>query len=105
MLQFAVYLNKNLRGRASFPMLVDVQSELLQDLQTRVVVPLIKRAAFTGFPLGLLMPTIQVEDEPYVFMAPQIAGVSLEDLGPQTGSAAAHSRAISTAMDILLRGF
>jgi len=30
--QFAVYLNKNLRSRWVFPMLVDVQSELLDDL-------------------------------------------------------------------------
>jgi hypothetical protein len=29
--QFAVYLNKNLRSRWVFPMLVDVQSELLRD--------------------------------------------------------------------------
>jgi len=33
--QFAVYLNKNLRSRSVFPMLVDVQAELLGDLETR----------------------------------------------------------------------
>jgi toxin CcdB len=103
--QFAVYLNKNLRGRSLFPMLVDVQSELLQDLETRVVVPLVKRAAFTDFPLGLLMPTVELEGESYVLMTPQIAGVSLEDLGPHSGSVAVHSRPISTALDILFRGF
>jgi toxin CcdB len=103
--QFAVYLNKNLRSRSVFPMLVDVQAELLRDLETRVVIPLVKRAAFTSFPLGLVMPTVEIEGEAYLLVTPQLAGVSRADLGPHTGSVAAHSRAVSTAMDILLRGF
>ena len=103
--QFAVYLNKNLRSRSVFPLLVDVQSELLRDLETRVVIPLVSSAAFTSYPLGLVMPTVEVEGESYVLVTPQLAGVSRWDLGPHTGSVAAHSRAIFTAMDILLRGF
>jgi len=103
--QFAVYLNKNLRSRSVFPMLVDVQAELLRDLETRVVIPLVKSTAFTSFPLGLVMPTVEVEGESYMLVTPQLAGVSRWDLGPHTGSVAAHSRAIFTAMDILLRGF
>jgi toxin CcdB len=103
--QFAVYLNKNLRSRSVFPMLVDVQAELLRDLETRVVIPVVKSAGFTSFPLGLVMPTVEIEGEAYVLVTPQLAGVSRWDLGPHTGSVAAHSRAISAAMDILLRGF
>ena len=103
--QFAVYLNKNLRSRWVFPMLVDVQSELLDDLDTRIVIPLVKSAAFTSYPLGLVMPTVEVDGESYVLVTPQLAGVSQWDLGPHTGSVAAHSHAIFTAMDILLRGF
>jgi len=103
--QFAVYLNKNLRSRSVFPMLVDVQAELLRDLETRVVIPLVKSAAFSSFPLGLVMPTVEVEGESYMLVTPQLAGVSRWDLGPHTGSVAAHARAIVTATDILLRGF
>jgi toxin CcdB len=103
--QFAVYLNKNLRSRSVFPMLVDVQAELLRDLETRAVIPLVKSAAFTSYPLGLVMPTVEVEGESYVLVTPQLAGVSQWDLGPHTGSVAAHSSAIFTALDILLRGF
>jgi toxin CcdB len=103
--QFAVYLNKNLRSRSVFPMLVDVQAELLGDLETRVVIPLVKRTEFTTFPLGLVMPTFELDGAPYVLVAPQLAGVSRWDLGPHTGSVAAHSRAICTALDILFRGF
>ena len=103
--QFAVYLNKNLRSRSVFPLLVDVQGELLRDLETRVVIALVKSAAFTSYPLGHVMPTVEVDGESYVLVTPQLAGVSQWDLGPHTGSVAAHSHAIFTAMDILLRGF
>jgi toxin CcdB len=103
--QFAVYLNKNLRSRSVFPMLVDVQAELLTELETRVVIPLVKGAAFSDFPLGLLMPTVELEGESYLLVTPQLAGVSRWDLGPHTGSVAMHSRGISTALDMLLRGF
>jgi len=105
MSQFAVYLNKNLRSRSVFPMLVDVQAEMLGELETRVVIPLVKSARFTSFPLGLVMPSVEVEGEPYLLVTPQLAGVSRWDLGPHTGSVAAHSRAIATALDLVLRGF
>jgi toxin CcdB len=105
MSQFAVYLNKNLRSRWVFPMLVDVQSELLQDLETRVVIPLSKRRAFASFPLGVLMPTVELEDETYVLMTPELAGMSRAELGARIGSVASHCRAIAAALDLLHRGF
>lgn len=40
--QFDVYRNRNPRSRRSIPYLLDVQSDLLTALSTRVVVPLIK---------------------------------------------------------------
>lgn len=105
MAQFAVYLNKNLKNRAFFPLLVDVQSGLLEDLETRVVIPLAKAVELTGFPLRLVMPSIEFEGEKYVLMTPQLAGVSREDLGAQMGAVPTYAGAISTATDILLRGF
>ena len=41
--QFSVYKNKNPKTRSSYPYLVDVQSDLLSDIGTRVIVPLVKR--------------------------------------------------------------
>jgi toxin CcdB len=45
---FTIYRNKNARTKTTFPFLVDVQSDLLEDLQTRVVIPLSKAAALTS---------------------------------------------------------
>jgi toxin CcdB len=105
MAQFTVYLNKNLKNRAFFPLLVDAQSELFEDLETRVVIPLAKAVGFTGFPLGLVMPFLEFEGERYVLMTPQLAGVSRADLGSQMGGVPAYAHAIAKATDLLLRGF
>jgi toxin CcdB len=105
--QFAVYLNRNLRSSELFPLLVDVQSELLRDLETRVVIPLARAASFThtSFPLRYVMPTVELDGKAYVLMTPQLTGLSRMSLGPTRGSLVAHGREISTATDMLLRGF
>jgi len=38
--QFSLYRNRNPASRARFPLLLDIQSDLLEPLATRVVVPL-----------------------------------------------------------------
>ena len=105
MTKFAVYQNRNLRSAVSFPLLVDVQSELLQDLETRVVIPLARTASFTDFPLGYVMPTVELEGKKYVLITPQITGLSRMALGPTRGNLEAHARAICVATDMLFRGF
>jgi|SRR4029077_9582978 toxin CcdB len=103
--QFAVYTNRNVQCADFFPLLVDVQSELLRDLETRVVIPLARAASFSGFPLRYVMPTVELEGKAYVLMTPQLTGLSRVALGPSRGTLAAHAREISTATDILFRGF
>src|SRR6185503_10440317 len=79
--QFSVYKNKNPKSRSTFPYLIDVQSDLLSDLGTRVVVPLIKRAALTRKPIKNLMPAIRVDGQEFIMMVPQLAGIAASDLG------------------------
>ncbi|MDB6108189.1 MAG: CcdB protein, partial [Gammaproteobacteria bacterium] len=51
MAQFSVHRNKNPRTKAAFPFVVDVQSELLEPLNTRVVIPMTKAPALTKKPV------------------------------------------------------
>jgi toxin CcdB len=103
--QFAVYRNENLGSCEDFPFLVDVQADLLEELGTRVVVPLAKSEALIDFPTQYLTPLITFQGRPYALLTPQLAGISRDELGPQAGSLADQERAISTAIDFLLRGF
>jgi toxin CcdB len=103
--QFAVYRNENLGSCEEFPFLADVQADLLEELGTRVVVPLAKSEALIDFPTQYLTPLITFQGRPYALLTPQLAGISRDELGPQAGSLADQERAISTAIDFLLRGF
>jgi toxin CcdB len=105
MAQFSVYRNKSARTKATFPLLVDVQSDLLQDLQTRVVVPLTKAAALTKRPVAQLTPVLEFESEAYVLMTPQLAGVARNELGVAIGNLADRRDTIFAALDFLLTGF
>ena len=105
MAQFTVYRNKNPRSRATFPFLLDVQSDLLDELQTRAVIPLTKAAALTRKPVAHLMPLVQFDGDTYVLMTLQLAGIARNDLGPPAGSLAEHRDMIIAAMDFLLLGF
>ena len=105
MAQFTVYRNKNPRTRTAFPLLVDIQSDLLEALQTRVVVPLTKAAALTRKPLTQLTPLLSFDGDEYVLMTPQLAGVGRTELGAAVGNLANERQAILAATDFLLTGF
>ena len=103
--QFTVYRNKNARSKTTFPFLVDVQSDLLDDLQTRVVIPLSKAAGLTKKPVTQLTPVLEFQGEGHVLMTPQLAGVAQSELGPAVGSLADRRDAILAAIDFLITGF
>jgi len=103
--QFAVYRNENSGSNEQFPFHVDVQTDLLEELGTRVVIPLGTAAELTGFPMLYLVPVVTFQGKPYAVLTPQLAGISRNELGPQVGSLADQQRVISAAIDFLLKGF
>ena len=103
--QFAVYRNENPRTRSAFPFLVDVQPELFEDLQTRVVIPLTRAAELTEFPLAYLTPIVAFEGASYILMTPQLAGIARADLGAHAGSVAEQWWAIQAAVEFMMQGF
>ena len=105
MAQFTVYRNKNPRSRGIYPLLVDVQTDLLEDLQTRVVIPLSKVAALSKKPVGQLTPVLEFEQASYVLLTPQLAGIPRMELGAPAGSLAKSRDTILAALDFLLTGF
>jgi toxin CcdB len=105
MAQFSVYRNKNPRTKALFPFFVDVQTDLLRDLQTRVVIPLSKAAALKRKPVSYLTPTLDFDGSTYVLLTPELAGISRSDLGAEAGSLAARRDVILAALDFLVTGF
>jgi toxin CcdB len=103
--QFAVHRNKNPSSKSTIPYLIDVQSDLLEELDTRVVIPLTKAAGLARKPLSQLTPVVSFNGDTYLLMTPQLAGIARSDLGPEAGSLVDQREKVIAAVDFLLTGF
>lgn len=73
MARFDVYPNPG-RHASATPYLLDVQSGLLDGLDSRVVIPLRDAAQFPPVRLPeRLMPTFEIEGKPFVLETPKLA--------------------------------
>ena len=101
--QFTVFQNKNPKTRSAVPFLLDIQSDFLEDLDTRVVVPL-RPLSMKKQPLRTLMPILQVEGEHYVMLTPQMAGIPKNELGAPVTRVEHYRSEIIAAIDFLVTG-
>jgi toxin CcdB len=104
MAQFTVCQNKNPQTRSAVPFLLDIQNDLFDDLETRVVVPLCPASAIKGQALRTLMPVLEIEGERYVMLTPQMAGIPKSELGAPVIQVERHRFEIIAAVDFLLTG-
>ena len=104
MAQFDVYRNPNPDTRDTIPYLLDVQADILANLSTRVVVPLITAPAF-GRPAKLLNPALNVEGTTVYMSTAELAGVSVRTVGDKVASLGESREAIIAALDFLFTGF
>ncbi len=103
--QFAVHRNRNGATRARYPLLLDVQSDLLEDLRTRVVIPLTPASATTKrTSLQNLTPLCTVEGKEYLLLTPQLAGIAAKELGPAIADLSQDRQTIIDALDMLITG-
>lgn len=103
MAQFDIHRNLNPETRRLFPYLLNVQSDLLAPMSTRVVVPLARQGAL-GKPAERLNPRFTVEGAEVVMDTPEIAGVPGRILGDIVESAATRRTEIVAALDFLFFG-
>jgi toxin CcdB len=103
--QFAVHRNRNAATKARYPLLVDVQSDLLDELGTRVVIPLTPAsAAAKRTTMQTLTPLCIVDGKEYLLVTPQLAGIAVKELGPSIADLSWNRQAILGALDLLLTG-
>lgn len=103
--QFALYRNLNQASRTRFPLLLDIQSDLLEPLATRAVVPLAPAGSARPRSMQTLTPNLRFDGKDYLMLTPQLAGIPARELGPVVGDLASHRDAIIAAIDFLLSGF
>jgi len=103
-MQFCVYTNTNPKSKKTVPFLLDVQSNLHEDLTTRVVVPLIPKSIVKD-PIAYLNPQFVVDKKNVVMSTAELAGVDKKILGEKVCSLDKHRDEIIGALDFLLTGF
>ncbi|WJY18083.1 CcdB family protein [Alteriqipengyuania flavescens] len=85
------------------PLVVDCQAELLEDLKTRVVIPLLPQSEAPK-PARNLNPVFEIEDDQFVLMTQFLAAIETSELGKKVGSLERDERAVLNALDFLLTG-
>ena len=102
-MQFMVYRN-NSNNRA-YPYLLDVQSDIIDELNTRLVIPLFLLDEVNGRPARRPTPVLNVDGEDFLVMTHEMASVRQSQLGEEVVSVQEHRQAIKNALDFLLDGF
>ncbi len=103
MAQFDVYENPDSAGSEEIPYLLDVQSDLLDALATRVVVPLVAKPA-AGQPAARLNPQFRIRNMAVVMSTPELAGIPKTRLSKKITNLAAKRDEIIAALDIVFTG-
>ncbi|MFB2764262.1 MULTISPECIES: CcdB family protein [Marinobacter] len=99
MARFDIFENKDGAGY-----LLDVQSDLLSGLNTRVVVPLLPKSS-APTPAQRLNPVFNIEGQEVVMATQYMAAVPEGELRFGAGSLAGQQDEISAALDMLFLGF
>ena len=84
--------------------LLDVQTDLLSDLNTRVVVPLLPKLKAPK-PATKLNPVFEINGEPVVMVTQFLAAIPVGLLKSQIGNLKNEFEQITIAVDMLVQGF
>ena len=98
MARFDVYKSGNARG-----LLLDIQSDLLDEFGSRVIVPLLPAEDMQS--VSRLHPVFVMNDERYIMSTHLIFAIPVDRLGAKIGSLAQEDLVITSAVDTLLSGY
>ena len=103
--QFDVYTNPSKKNRQFFPYLVDVQHTAINEIATRIVIPLGKREYFRNEAMTKLTPEINYEGETLLLLTPQIASIPAKLLTAPIGTLEHIRNEIIASIDFSISGF
>ncbi len=104
MAQFDVYRNPSSKTNKAYPFLVDVQNSVIDQLATRLVVPLTKNKTRNSLYMKNLTPEIEFEGELYLFLTQQLSSIPEDVLQDCTGSLAQSRELLIDAIDFAITG-
>lgn len=104
MARFDIFRNEQAPGNKRFPYLLTLQSDLLDELSTCVVVPLGRASVVAGKSMERLMPTLQLDGGSWVMYTPELAALPTSALRQRVANLHEQGHAITRALDFLFSG-
>ena len=102
--QFSLHKNANRATQKNYPYLLDIQSNLLEDLRTTVVIPLMPKRLAGNHIISKLNPVIKFKSESFITMTQNVAGVDRNALGEKVSDLSQYRSEIIAAIDFVLAG-
>ena len=101
MAQFDVYENINEKTKVNIPYLLDIQNDILKNLSSRVVIPLVvsKEA------INLLNPKFVINEIDVILSTAELASIPMEILGNKVCSLEIEEKRLLEQLIFWLRGF
>ncbi len=104
MSQFTLYKNENKNSKKVYPYFIDVQSDLLDDLNSRQVIPLSAQETLDYLNAKKLCPTIVIDEGIFVLLTHQMTSIPSSALKNKVTSLEQYRSDILSAIDLLLTG-
>ena len=101
MAQFDVYENINEKTKEQIPFLLDIQNDILKNVSSRVVIPLVISKEATDF----LNPKFVITEIDVILSTAELASIPMEILGNKVCSLKDKREEIIGAVDFLVTGF
>ena len=102
--QFSLYKNENKSSKKAYPYFVDVQSDLVDSLNSRVVIPLSLSEETNNTNAKGLCPIFDIKDKDYILLTHQLTSVPVSLLKKESGTLESFRYEILGAIDILFTG-
>jgi toxin CcdB len=105
MAQLDVYPNPDRQTAAIIPYVLDIQSNLLGNLPSVAVIPLLMPVAVELLPIARLNPAVVVEQQTLIALTQDIASIPRRLLAHPIANLSAQRDEILAALDFLFTGF
>lgn len=99
-----LYENENKNSKKAYPYFVDVQNNLLDELNSRVVIPLSPYESLNKTNAKKLCPIIEIKKQRCVLLTQQITSVPRSILKKKVSSLEEYRYEILGAIDLLITG-
>lgn len=104
MSQFSVYENKDKATKKTYPYFLNVQNDLLDELNSRVVIPFSTPDSIQHRDAKKLCPIIPIKDNDFVLLTHQMTTVPVSLLSSKIDEVDDFRTEIISAIDLLFTG-